>query len=294
MNSMTERVIVVVPTHNGVDETLELLQSIAGSETPDLEIIVVDDGSTDDTTTQISVKYPDVTVISASGDLWWAETTNIGIREALKRGATHILTMNNDNIVDRCFLRPLLEALRSSPFSIVTSKLLSVTDHGYVCSFGGAIDWLKGEIRDRTSRRDNLDFSMQTQAEWIHASSTLYPATIFNELGLFDNIHYPQYHGDADFSLRAVKLGYSLLVEPRSVVYRRIESSGGVTLLKYGSFLANITSIRSLFYFRSNYSFYKTHCKIGPFYLFLFVRYVRLFYSWLYRKLVRFLTQVEK
>lgn len=284
---MTERVIVIVPIHNGADETLALLQSIAGSETPDLEIIIIDDGSTDGSAAMIAERFPDVTILARGGDLWWAGATNLGVREALNRGADYILTMNNDNVVDRDFLQPLLDAVRSVPRSIVTSKLLSLSEPGYVCSFGGSIDWLRGEIRDRTNRRDRLDFASPARAEWVHASSTIYPSAIFRELGLFDNDSFPQYHGDADFSLRAARAGYSLLVEPRSVVYRRTAKSGGVILLDKGSFWKNVTSIRSIFYFKANYRLYAAHCRWRPFLFFLLIRYVRLLYSWLLRQFRR-------
>lgn len=284
---MTERVIVVIPIHNGADETLELLQSIAVSETPDLAIIVVDDGSTDGSAAVIAERFPAVTILTGNGELWWAGAANLGVTEALSRGADYVLTMNNDNVADRGFLRPLLDAVRSETRSIITSKLLSLSEPGYVCSFGGCIDWLKGEIRDRTNRRDHLDFSNPARAEWVHASSTIYPSVVFREIGFFDNDNFPQYHGDADLSLRAAKAGYSLLVEPRSVVYRRTAKSGGIALLDKGSVWQNVTNIQSIFYFKANYRLYAAHCRWQPFQLFLLIRYARLLYSLLHRKLVR-------
>ncbi|MDA8430802.1 MAG: glycosyltransferase family 2 protein [Geobacteraceae bacterium] len=284
---MTERVIIVVPIHNGGDDTLELLQSIADSETPDLEIIIVDDGSTDGSAALIATHFPSVTILTGDGGLWWAGATNLGVREALRRGADYVLTMNNDNVVGHGFLRPLLSVVRSETRSIVTSKLLSLSEPGYVCSFGGCIDWLRGEIRDRTNRRDHLDFSSPARAEWVHASSTIYPSAVFHDIGYFDSDNFPQYHGDADFSLRAARAGYSLLVEPRSVVYRRTATSGGLILLDKGGFWRNVTDIRSIFYYKANYNLYFTHCRRKPFQLFLLIRYVRLLYSLLHRRLFR-------
>lgn len=284
---MTELVIAVVPIHNGVDETLQLLQSIADSKTPDLEIIVVDDGSTDGSAAEISEHFPSVTIIKGNGELWWAGATNLGIREALSRGADYVLTMNNDNIVEPGFLSPLLTTTALNPRIIATSKLFSISEPEYVCSFGGSVDWFKGEIRDRTNKRDDLDFSNIARAEWVHASSTLYPSSLFRKIGYFDDLNFPQYHGDADLSLRAVKVGYRLLVEPRSIVYRRTVTSGGLVLLDKGSFWQNVTSIRSIFYFKANYMLYKEHCPWKPFQFFLLIRYLRLLYSLLLRRLAK-------
>lgn len=284
---MNERVVAVVPVHNGARETLAMLESIAGSDCPDLPVIVVDDGSTDRTAELIRERFPAVTILAGDGNLWWAGATNLGIREALHRGAEHILTMNNDNVVTGGFLSPLMETLRTFPRSIVTSQLRSLTHPDFICSSGGVIDWWHGEIRDRTSRRDEIDVDHLSQPQWAHASSTLYPAALFREIGLFDNRNFPQYHGDADLSLRAVAAGYRLLVDPRSIVYRRTAVSGGVTMIDTAGFWNNVLSIRSLFYFRANYRFYAAHCPGKPFQFFLLIRYIRLLYSLLRKRFGR-------
>jgi GT2 family glycosyltransferase len=279
---LNERVVAVVPVHNGAQETLAMLESVAASECPDLPVIVVDDGSTDRSAELIRERFPAVTILAGDGSLWWAGATNLGIREALHRGAEYILTMNNDNVVTGGFLSPLMDALRTLPRSIVTSQLRSLADPDFICSSGGVIDWWHGEIRDRTSRRDKID--VDSQPQWVHASSTLYPAALFREIGLFDNRSFPQYHGDADLSLRAAAAGYRLLVEPRSMVYRRTAVSGGVTMIDTAGFWNNVLSIRSLFYFRANYRFYAAHCPWNPFQFFLLIRYVRLLYSLLRKR----------
>lgn len=273
------KVIAVVPVHNGRDETLAFLDSMARVTWPALDIIVVDDGSTDGTSEAIAARFPGTTVLQGDGTLWWAGATNLGIREALARGADFILTVNNDNLVEPGFLEPLVEAVTNVHRSLATAKMWDYDDRSFICSFGGRIDWHLGEIRDYNSLRDRLNFDEPMECDWLHGSCTLIPAGAFSELGLLDQKSYPQYHGDAEFSLRAQRRGYRLLVEPRSQVIHRSTISTGTEALNRERFRNLVGSIRSPFYFKANYHLYRDYCPYRPFLLMLAVRYLRLMYS---------------
>ncbi len=280
------QVAAVVPVHNGRELTLTLLASLERVTYPALEIIVVDDGSTDGTAEAVADRFPRVRVVTGDGTLWWSGGINAGVGEALSRGAAFILTINNDIVVEPGFLEPLLESAGRTPRSIVTSKIHDQSDRSAVSSFGGTIDWLVGEIRDVTSRRDRCDFTALRSCDWVNGSSTLIPAVVFREVGLLDEKGCPQYHGDAEFCLRARQHGYRLLADPRSVVYRRTEVSTGNRALDTDNLRSLFRSVRSPFYFRANWRLYRDHCPYRPFLPFLAIRYARLFYSLFRRRFV--------
>jgi len=280
------KVIAVVPVHNGREETLSFLESMAKVTWPFLEIIVVDDGSSDGTGEAIAAQFPSTVLLRGDGNLWWAGATNLGIREALGRSADYVLTINNDNIVDPAFLEPLVAALEDSPRSLVTAKMVDFQDSSFICSFGGKIDWHLGEIRDYNSRRDSIGFDRQMECDWVHGSCTLIPAGAFAEIGLLDNGSYPQYHGDTEFSLRAKRHGYRLLVEPRSLVAHRTAISTGTESLNRDRLLNVVRNIRSPFFFKANYRLYRDYCPYRPYLPFLAIRYLRLLYSLLRRRFI--------
>ncbi|MEI7817059.1 MAG: glycosyltransferase family 2 protein [Desulfuromonadales bacterium] len=283
---MAPKVIAVIPIHNGREETLAFLDSIACVTYTDLKVVVVDDGSTDDSAEAIKNIFPQVAIIKGDGHLWWSGATNAGVKWALANGAEFILAINNDNVVTPRFLEHLIDTALANPRSLVTSKMFDYDDHTFTCSFGGKIDWLLGEIRDYTNWRDRCNFEKALDCDWLHGSATVIPAAAFLELGLFDNENCPQYHGDAEFTLRAKRSGYRLIVEPQSIVYHRTKISAGTRSLNSDNITSLVKDICSPFYFKANYKIYRDYCPYRPYHLFLVVRYVRLLYSLFRRRFI--------
>jgi len=113
------RIAVVVPVYNRRDLTVSFLQSFERVTYRNFEIIIVDDGSTDGTAETIAREFPRVRLLRESGDLWWAKATNIGIRDALSRGAEFILTINDDVSVDPHLLDALVQTAQAHPKTLV-------------------------------------------------------------------------------------------------------------------------------------------------------------------------------
>ena len=103
-------VCIVVLNWNRRDDTLDCLASLEGLDYPSRWTLVVDNGSTDGSAEAIERAYPAVDVIRAGENLGYAEGNNLGLREALKRGADYVLVLNNDTLVARQMLTHLVAA----------------------------------------------------------------------------------------------------------------------------------------------------------------------------------------
>lgn len=263
-----------------------MLESLEASTYPNLEIIVVDDGSTDGTGDAIENAFPNVRILKGDGNLWWSGGTNLGVREALSKGAEYVLTLNHDNIVPPNFIEPLVERSLQERGALVSSKVCAYEDPSIVTAFGGATDWFRGDLRDICSTVDAFDYTQPREAEFLPGRSVLIPSPVFQRIGLFDQCHCPQYLGDLEFSLRAAKKGYRLFVEPRSVVWNKTSSATGTSCLDTGSIREIIIGKRSAFYWRANYFVYREYCPYRPFQVFLALRYARLCYSIFRRRFI--------
>jgi GT2 family glycosyltransferase len=273
------KVTAVIPIYNSKNETLAFLESMANVTYSNLSITVVDDGSIDGSAHAIAERFPEVKILAGDGNLWWSGATNLGVKDALEHATDFILTINNDDIVDPGFIEFLVETAVKNPRSLVNAIIRDNDERNFISSFGGEIEWFVGEIRDRTSRRDYYDPDSLREGDFLTGNSTLVPAGAYQEIGLYDHVNCPQYIGDVEFSLRARKGSYRLLLEPRSLVYNRTGISGGTTVLNSYSIAQLVTSIRSPFYFKANYKIYREYCPYHPFWLFLAIRYARLIYS---------------
>ncbi|MBK5273828.1 MAG: glycosyltransferase family 2 protein [Desulfuromonadales bacterium] len=265
------KVALVVPVFNAIRDTMTFLYSVSEISYKNYEIILVDDGSSDGTAQKVSEIFPEVRVLKGDGSLWWAGGTNLGVSDALNRGAEFILTINNDNKVAQDFLDCLVETALINPRCVIKSVGYDLSDRQKICSFGGEIVWWKGAIEQVI--KGAVGACRIVEVPLANGNSTLIPAQVFREIGFFDEINCPQYHADSEFLLRARKKGYKILVDRESKIYNKSEKSVGGTMLHCLNFGKLLFDRRSPYFFKANYTIYKNYCPHKFYQFFLLLRY---------------------
>lgn len=221
------RVSIVTPIFNGIEHTLAYLESLSGCSYPNYEVIIVDDGSTDGSGCIIAANFPDVRILQGDGNLWWSGGTNMGIRDALARGTDFVLTLNNDVKVAPDFLDALVSAARENPGAIIGGKIYFMDDPERIWSAGGKLDWLSGKtlVQIGHGQLDRDEFCRREPMDFLTGMNVLIPSAVFDKIGLYDDVHFPQYHGDSEFTLRARKWQIPIIFEPAAKVWNRVEST---------------------------------------------------------------------
>ncbi|HET6516311.1 MAG TPA: glycosyltransferase family 2 protein, partial [Thermodesulfovibrionales bacterium] len=120
---MTEdpKIAIIVINWNGRDDTLECLASVRQVDYPHFEVIVVDNGSSDNSVEAIRNAFPEVTVIETRENLGFAGGNNVGMRHALKNRSEYIFLLNNDTVVDSQILKSFIRSSRLLPRDAILS-----------------------------------------------------------------------------------------------------------------------------------------------------------------------------
>lgn len=208
------KIFILTAVHNEINDTKMLLQCVYGQTHKNFEVCLVDDGSTDGTTEFIQFNYPKVNILRGDGNLWWTGSLNLGLKEILRRSGRndYVWIINNDCLFSKNTLNNLHNFASEHSKSIIGSLILD-SKTKKIRDNGVKIDWAR--MRFSPGGTDALS-----------TKGTLYPVKVFKDIGFFDAKHFPHYFSDYEFSLRAKRNGYSLIVCPGSKVYNRVERTG--------------------------------------------------------------------
>jgi GT2 family glycosyltransferase len=228
-------IFIIVPVFNRKEFTKNCLKSLGRQTFKDYKIIVVDDGSTDGTSEMITNEFPDVHIIKGDGNLWWAGATNKGIEYVLETekcsDADYILTLNNDLEVPNTYLEIFTHIAQKNKRSILGSVSVDIRNQERI-NFSG-ISWNKftgryhSKAKDYSSSyRELIHQGELLDSDLLPGRGTLIPVKVFNEIGLYDSDSFPQYAADEDFSLRARRRGWNLIIPTNTFVMSHIGETG--------------------------------------------------------------------
>ena len=221
MSQTLKKIEFVIPVYNRRETTLQALRSLKRIDATNLQIhtIIVDDGSTDGTAAAIEKDFPEVQIVRGDGTLHYAAGTNRGISAALQRKPDYIVTMNDDAVYHEQFLQRLITTVESNPRSVVGSLLLLWDEPHRVFQVGFEWKTFEGgwsQSEDLTA----FDFPEKAfEVEGMAGNCVLFPVEAIRECGLMDEEKFPHGWGDIQYVVRMRKMGWKLLVEPKSYVW---------------------------------------------------------------------------
>jgi len=268
---MAVNLAMVIPVYNRKEVTIGGLQNIYdsleyyhsfGKSTLQIDVIVVDDGSTDGTSEYIGAQYKDVTVLKGDGNLWWSGAINMGAKYASSLGRfTHVLLWNDDTICKLDYFVILENTVNQSEEylnSILVSKVFWINNKNILFNFGCYYDSKTGK-QDLIGLNKPDTFNEIKRVDWSGGMGTLIPIHILQKVNFFDNINFPQYHGDIDFFLRVKENGFHTYAIPKLIIYNNAETTGIVKATNFKQLGTVFTSNSSLHNFKQNYYFNKRH-----------------------------------
>jgi len=223
-------VSVIIPNWNGARYLPECLDSLRAQAYPRLEVIVVDNGSTDDSVALVKGGYPEVRLLELGENRGLTGGVNAGAK--VVRGEVLAL-LNNDALADPGWVAALVDALSRHPEAgMAASKMLLYDCPTIINSAGDTFgpDGVPGNRGVWEEDRGHYD-----REEWVFGGcggAVAYRRDMWEALGGFDEDFF-MYCEDVDLNWRAQLAGYRCLYTPRAVAYHRLSATGGGVTASY-------------------------------------------------------------
>lgn len=201
---------IVIPSYNA-RSLLEKNLPFIIDHTENLgKLIIVDNGSTDDTVVWLKQHYPEAIVVRNQANLGYTKPINQGVAQSTSE---LFLLMNNDVRSHKGYLSATLPYF-SDP------EVFAVTFNEEGASWPD-MNWADGKMQFTHGR----DKSKPVLSAWASGGSAVFRRSIWDALGGLDEIYAPFYWEDIDIGYRAWKSGYKIVWEPRSVVSHEHEAT---------------------------------------------------------------------
>ncbi len=221
---------VIIPNYNGQRFLPTLLAALNQQTFGDLEIILADDASTDDSVVWVEQHYPDVRVLVNRHNVGFVRTCNAAVDAA--RGRVVVL-LNNDTEPEAQWLAELVKALCENPqAAIAASKMLLFDQRDQLHTTG---DLLGRDGLPRNRGVWEIDRGQYDNAQQIFSGSgggSAFRKDAWQQLGGFDDDFW-MYLEDVDFGFRAQLAGWQAIFVPNARLYHHLCATAGGALASY-------------------------------------------------------------
>lgn len=243
MAYMVQKISVIIPNYNGREILEKNLPNVV-KNCPNCEIIVVDDGSSDDSVRFLK-KFKGIKLITQLKNMGFAATVNNGVKNA--KGDL-VLLLNSDVSPTAGFLEPLAKHFKNNAnlFAVGAADSSHETQGVVIKGRGGAA----------ISQGFFAHFALPSIAGetlWVSGGSGLYDRKKFLALGGFDTVFAPFYWEDIDLSYRARKSGFICLFEPDAKV-NHFHEEGAIKKTRSANFIKTISYKNQFTFFWKNIS----------------------------------------
>ncbi len=221
-------VAIVVLNWNGWRETVECLESLKAQTRSSFRVIVVDNGSRDESVSRLAAWEPWIRLVRLAENRGFAGGNNAGIQSALEEGAKFVLLLNNDTVVAPDLIDAFARAADRHPSAAAFGGRIYYHDEPSVLWFAG------GEFRTGLeepkhrglNERDAPAFAIEESSPFITGCALFVRASLFQEVGLLDERFFCMWE-DAEWCWRAGHKGLELRYVPAARLWHKTSRSFG-------------------------------------------------------------------
>jgi len=217
------KVSVIIVNWNNFKDTAECLESLRKVNYSNFEVMVVDNGSAGNDTNLLRQGFGDfIKLIVSDRNLGFAGACNLGIKDALTRGAEYIALLNNDTVVAPDFLEAMVNVARSDrKLGVAGGKIYCYELPETIWFAGGILNYRTGSTPVRGSgETDKGQFEEIVEVDWICGCYMFITRDVLQAAGMLDARFFFGWE-DVDFCVRAARKGFKILFIPGSKIWHK-------------------------------------------------------------------------
>ena len=215
---------IITINYNGLEDTCALIESIPFNDK--MEVIVIDNASTNDEASEIESRYPYIKVIRSDHNLGFAGGNNLGIKAA---NGKFIFLINNDTIFKYFNVQALIDRLESSDkIGIVCPKIRFAWDNNPI-QYAGYTTLSGITVRNQAigyGEQDKGQYETGHLTPYAHGAAMLIKREAIEKVGLMPECYF-LYYEELDWSMMFTRAGYQIWYEPKCTIYHKESQATG-------------------------------------------------------------------
>ena len=250
---------VITLNYNQTKVTGEFLRSLQKVTYPNLEVIVVDNNSAVDPTSELKQEYPAAVIIRSPQNLGFTGGNNLGMKES---NGEYVFIVNNDTEVTESVFERMLEGFAADKRVGVVSPKIRYFDQPDRLQFAGFTEINPFTGRNRGIGHLEVDRGQHDQGSfspYAHGAAMLVKREVMDTVGVFPELFFI-YYEELDWSSQITRAGYKIYYQPAALIFHK-ES---ITMGRESAIKAYYHNRNRILFMRRNFRTYQLCC----FYLF--------------------------
>ena len=263
---MLDKVAVIILNYNNYQDTIECIQGLqAIYNEREIEIIVVDNNSQNDSVKQLEKKLKDITIIASTVNKGYAHGNNIGLKNALAQGYDYLCILNNDTVIEEDFLSPCIEYLEgNSKVGFISPALVEYKQKDLVQSTGGDIFINKGIVTLKNYHKFLSSLPRVIESDYIGGACMVFRSSLIDQVGLIPEIYF-LFFEETEWCYRAKKKGFNNVCLTNIF----IQHKGSVSIQSISGLQAYLMERNRVVFVKRNID---SHLKFTRFLIYIYLR----------------------
>lgn len=222
-----KKIAIIILNYQNYEDTLECIESLQQNICENVDIIVVDNNSTNNSVGELEKKLgKKYKLIVTDKNLGYAGGNNVGIKYAYEKQYEYICILNNDTIIKNNFISKLEEYMTCHPkCAIVGPAILEFDDSNKIQSTGGYINYWKAcsGLLNSGNFYETFDKTPQ-EVEWVGGACMMFRRELIEKVGMIPECYFLFYE-ETDWCCQARRKGLQVVCQPEAYIYHKASAA---------------------------------------------------------------------